>query len=665
MSPPDHLRTLRQYPICEADHRRIAMTVSCDDCASIPKVQGAGEVREQSPWPVQVMHNGVLIAQDSYCGPWMTKLIHDLKGHHEPQEEKAFHTVLSSLSNAATMVELGSYWSYYSLWFLQKFPHAKTILVEPDPNLLQIGKFNFELNQRQGTFIHAAVADRPSQAVPFRCESDGAEHPVPRVSADSLIEDLHLDKIDLLLADIQGAELEMLQGLENAVRNGRISYLFLSTHDAAISGDFLIHEKCLNWIKERGGNIVVEHTVEESFSGDGLIVASFDPAPRLTVNISHNRASNSLFGSPSLRLAEMAQRLAAIKSPPEPAILPTPPPSPTVSEAKTSKQRLKRCSAAITRRLRLDSTPKDSITSLLFNARRLKAWLTEHRLQKSVLSRLHSLRKKRKTEVVLGLHGLFEVLKDEQVVSPVIINELQWEFGLLARVIKLVETTTGKSLKSATILDIGANIGMVGLQIVSSGLMKRCVSFEPDPTNFALMWSNVRLNGLEDRFLLQPAALGAKSGECQFEVSTSNCGDHRVRTKEHERAGEKYDESGREVISVPMRTLDDVLDKCPGDFKRSIGLCWIDVQGFEGEVLKGGEKQFCKHSWPSVLEFWPYGMNRAGIDAATFASIVGKAWTKFVVLEEGNEVWHPISHIGSIWKSVGLEGDFVNLLMMP
>ena len=116
MSPPDHLRTLRQYPICEADHRRIAMTVSCDDCASIPKVQGAGEVREQSPWPVQVMHNGVLIAQDSYCGPWMTKLIHDLKGHHEPQEEKAFHTVLSSLSNAATMVELGSYWSYYSLW---------------------------------------------------------------------------------------------------------------------------------------------------------------------------------------------------------------------------------------------------------------------------------------------------------------------------------------------------------------------------------------------------------------------------------------------------------------------------------------------------------------------------------------------------------------------
>jgi FkbM family methyltransferase len=194
--------------------------------------------------------------------------------------------------------------------------------------------------------------------------------------------------------------------------------------------------------------------------------------------------------------------------------------------------------------------------------------------------------------------------------------------------------------------------------------MKRSISFEPDPTNFALTWSNVRLNGLEDRFDLHPVALGPESGECKFEVSTSNCGDHRVRTKEHESAGEKYEESGREVITVPMRSLDDVLDKCPGDFKRRIGLCWIDVQGFEGGVLRGGEKHFSKHGWPSVLEFWPYGMARAGIDAGALAGLLAKSWTKFAVIEEGNDVWHPISHVSTLWKSVGPDGDFVNLLMM-
>ena len=612
------------------------------------------------------MHNGVVVARDCYCGPWMTKLIGDLKGHHEPQEEKAFDAVLSSLSEASTMVELGSYWSYYSLWFLQKFPEARTIMVEPDPNFLEIGKFNFFLNDRRGTFVHAALSDKPSEGQPFICESDGVERVVPFVSGDSLVEEFELEKIDILLADIQGAELRMLDGLRRTVEQGRLSYLFLSTHDASISGDFLIHEKCLAWIKERGGRIIVEHSVEESFSGDGLIVASFASSPQLSISISHNRAFNSLFGSPNLRLAEMSQRLAEISNTPRSATPPAPGfPNPRAEqEIKKLSQRLKRSTEALTRRLRLDSAPKASISAIIFNARRLRKYIAERRIRKEVLGRLHALRKKGKTKVVLGLYGLFEVLGEEQVVSPVLINNHEWEIEVLQNVIKRVERATGKSLKSATMLDIGANIGMVGLQMVSCGLMKRCISFEPHPTNFALMWSNVRLNGLEDWFELNPVALGPESGECKFEVSTSNCGDHRVRTKEHESTGEKYEESGREVITVPMRSLDDVLDKCPGDFKRKIGLCWIDVQGFEGGVLRGGEKHFSKYGWPSVLEFWPYGMARAGIDAGTLAELLAKSWTKFVVIEEGNDVWHPISHVSTLWKSVGLDGDFVNLLMM-
>ena len=42
------------------------------------------------------------------------------KGVHEPQEEKAFLEVLNYVEKGSTMIELGSYWGFYSLWFNKK-----------------------------------------------------------------------------------------------------------------------------------------------------------------------------------------------------------------------------------------------------------------------------------------------------------------------------------------------------------------------------------------------------------------------------------------------------------------------------------------------------------------------------------------------------------------
>lgn len=310
MQQPHFLQVLSSASINDGILGRISMTTGCDDCRDIPKQPDAGKIRDITPWPAQVMHNGVLVARDGYCGTWMTRIIEQLKGHHEPQEEKVFHEVVSSLQNATTMVELGAYWAYYSLWFLQRFPSGRTILVEPDPNFIEIGKFNYSLNGREGTFVQAAVASQPAEPSAFRCESDSVERKIPRISVDSLVDEFGLDRIDILLADIQGAELEMLRGLENTLRKRQLSTLFLSTHDQSISGDYLTHEKCLEWIKANGGHIIAEHCVEESFSGDGLIAASFDARCKLTVAVSHNRAVNSLFGSPSVRLAAMAQHIS-------------------------------------------------------------------------------------------------------------------------------------------------------------------------------------------------------------------------------------------------------------------------------------------------------------------------------------------------------------------
>lgn len=302
-APPPFLAVQSDRPITPDQQERLTLAALCHDCDTIPKIAGAGTVDRTSSPPVQIMHNGVRVAADCYCGPWMTRIIESLAGHHEPQEEKAFHLVLEALGNARSMVELGAYWSYYSLWFHHRFPGADLLLVEPDPNFLEIGQYNLALNGAAGTFIQAAVDAKPGMEAAFPCESDGQRRPVPLVSVDSLLEDR--GPVDLLLADIQGAELSMLEGMKKSLAAGKVRVVFISTHHHSISGDHLTHEKCLDWLRQQGACILAEHTVEESFSGDGLIVASFDPNVRPVIHLSYCRARDSVFGLPNHQLAAL------------------------------------------------------------------------------------------------------------------------------------------------------------------------------------------------------------------------------------------------------------------------------------------------------------------------------------------------------------------------
>ena len=58
------------------------------------------------------MHNRVVISKARYHGSWMTEVTLQLRGHYEPHEEPAFHTVLERLATSPEspiVVELGSF----------------------------------------------------------------------------------------------------------------------------------------------------------------------------------------------------------------------------------------------------------------------------------------------------------------------------------------------------------------------------------------------------------------------------------------------------------------------------------------------------------------------------------------------------------------------------
>ena len=298
----------------DADPRRVALALSCRDTDVIPKVADAGAVRDG----VQVMHNGVLVEEDGYQGPWMTEIIRQLRGHHEPQEELAFHAVverLAATSTAPAVVELGSWWAYYSLWAMQRIPGARSFCVEPDPAYLEQGRRNFALNGREAVFHQAAVGQLPLPPQPFLCESDGVERQIAFEGLGSLLDRFGLQRADLVLVDVQGAETSLLDGARALLSDGRVRFMVISTHHHVISGDPLTHQRCLMLLRELGAHVIAEHTVAESFTGDGLIAVSFDPQDRdLEVITSRCRVGESLFGDPLWDLADAQAETVGVRT---------------------------------------------------------------------------------------------------------------------------------------------------------------------------------------------------------------------------------------------------------------------------------------------------------------------------------------------------------------
>lgn len=313
LQDPNWLETL--VPVCRTEAERITITESCRDADGLPKVDDAGLVHERPDGTrVQVMFNGVRVVAAGYYGSWLEELIRRCRGHHEPQEEVMFAEVLRHLPPGATMVELGGYWSFYSIWFLRDGPSRRSWIVEPDPAHLAVGQANARLNGCTPVFIPGYVGKHPRPPAPFQTELSGMVA-LPCIAVPQLLSDHGIERLDLLHCDAQGVELGVLESCVYLGAQGRLVWLVVSTHSHHISGDPLTHQRCLVVLRRAGATILAEHDVQESFSGDGLIVAVFGPVPTdwRTPRMSYNRASTSLFRHPLHDLAQA--RLEAASAP--------------------------------------------------------------------------------------------------------------------------------------------------------------------------------------------------------------------------------------------------------------------------------------------------------------------------------------------------------------
>ena len=120
---------------------------------------------------------------------------------------------------------------------------------------------------------------------------------LPMLNGDSLLDISGGKVVELLHLDTQGAELDFIKSLKTVADNKLVRFVMVSTHHSSISGSTNTHFDCLQQLRLLGANILVEHDVIESFSGDGLILASFylEDVNLHFPEISRNRAESSLF----------------------------------------------------------------------------------------------------------------------------------------------------------------------------------------------------------------------------------------------------------------------------------------------------------------------------------------------------------------------------------
>ena len=177
-------------------------------------------------------------------------------------------------------------------------------MFEPDAGHLELARRNFEMNGFEGYFERAAAGlDCDAR---FYSETEACDVAIRSKSVDTICAEQRIDTLDLLHLDVQGSELDVLRGAAGIAASGKLRFLFVSTHHHVISGDPLTHQRCLHWVRQSGAHIICEHSVYESFSGDGLIAASYDPQDRdLVIDVSMARASQNLFREIEYDLAEM------------------------------------------------------------------------------------------------------------------------------------------------------------------------------------------------------------------------------------------------------------------------------------------------------------------------------------------------------------------------
>lgn len=169
---------------------------------------------------------------------------------------------------------------------------------------------------------------------------------------------------------------------------------------------------------------------------------------------------------------------------------------------------------------------------------------------------------------------------------------------------KAVHTTAKDLPPGSTVLDVGANIGIMACSLAVQRPDLHIVAIEPVPDNAACLRENVKANGLTNIEIVH-AAVSDRPGMLKFSV---------------EGPWSSVRESG---VEVPAITLDNFAD-------RDVSMVKIDVEGWEPHVIAGGAGLLSRKRPLVLMEWNAICLLFAHHDPVSFAEAL---WGSFDMLE--------------------------------
>jgi hypothetical protein len=210
-------------------------------------------------------------------------------------EIKMFSNILNNIDNKDNpiMIELGSFWALWSLFFRKQYPNGKNILVELGKRQLYVGVRNFLNNnfdcqyyhggfniESSGTFNHKLtdieynpmtnsginIDNLISNDLELNANFDNLKLTGNNLDFNKIYKDNNLDIIDILHMDIQGSELLFIKDIIEYVNNKKILNIVIATHC------YEIHKEIITILNTNNYEIIINEDYG-TIGGDGYIYA--------------------------------------------------------------------------------------------------------------------------------------------------------------------------------------------------------------------------------------------------------------------------------------------------------------------------------------------------------------------------------------------------------
>ncbi|MBT8227495.1 MAG: FkbM family methyltransferase [Dactylosporangium sp.] len=198
--------------------------------------------------------------------------------------------------------------------------------------------------------------------------------------------------------------------------------------------------------------------------------------------------------------------------------------------------------------------------------------------------------------------------------------------GLTAGFYESIELDLAERLarQSRTIIDVGANIGIYSCVLASHMPDEgRLISFEPVPDNMTYLRRNLAGNALSDRVVLEQLAVGEAPGESMIHLVD--------RSGNHSLAPDVAVNSSC-ALPVLITSLDTYLRD--SDCRRSVDLLKIDVEGYDGYVLRGATTLLLEQRPTLLVEFEPNHLTNAGFSPTEFLDMIFTAYSDVYVIDD-------------------------------